>query len=478
MRTVVQGAGGFLAPMSRRVGGLPGPPGRATPVALLLLVAVATGQAAAQVDTIPGTVRHLGVVYESYVPTLAIGSFTGRFGGLTVAPRVEAVIARDLRYSDRFEMMDSIPLAPAGAAVDYGLWDQFGADWLLTGQVEGLANRFVLVLELHDVVFSEVRERARFQLPRPEAEDFRMAIHAISDDVVRWITGEPGMAASRICFSMESASGAQELYVVDSDGENLRRLTNLNSLTMSCSWSPDGARMAFLSFASGDPAIHEMDVATGQARVLDLDRGGQPMTPVYHPNGEEIIFSLADGAESGLFAYRVREDCCLWRLTGGRWNDLSPSFSPEGDRLAFNSNRLGVAIPQIYVMPAEAGGRPDLVSPYLFGQGGYYTSPDWAPAGDRVAFHGRYRRGSYHILIADVAARGQRLLQLTYEGNNEDPSWAPDGRHLVFVGERDWGFGLFVVDTVSGRIRPVLTGVRPRVPDWSPSLASSPSRDR
>ena len=71
-----------------------------------------------------------------------------------------------------------------------------------------------------------------------------------------------------------------------------------------------------------------------------------------------------------------------------------------------------------------------------------------------------------------MEAQGQRLLQLTYEGNNEDPSWAPDGRHLAFVGERDWGFGLFVVDTVTGRIRPVLTGVRPRVPDWSPSLSS------
>ena len=454
---------------------VPTPRGRCLGASAFLLaipLAFAAGPVAAQVDTIPGTVRHLGVVYESYVPTLAISRFTGRFGGLSMAPRVEAIVSRDLRYSDRFEMMDSIPFAPSGAAVDYGLWDQFGADWLVTGQVEGLGNRFVLVLELHDVVFSEVRERARFSLPGADADDFRMAIHEISDDVVRWITGEPGMAASRICFSMESASGSQELYVVDSDGENLRRLTGYDSLTMSCSWSPDGSRLAFLSFATGDPAIHEMELGTRETRVLEFDRTGQPMTPVYHPNGEEIIFALADGAESGLFSYRVRENCCLWRMTGGRWNDLSPTFSPDGGRLAFNSNRLGVAIPQIYVMPAEAGGRPDLVSPYQYGQGGYYTSPDWAPEGDRVAFHGRYRRGSYHILIADVEARGQRLLQLTHEGNNEDPSWAPDGRHLAFVGERDWGFGLFVVDTVTGRIRPVLTGVRPRVPDWSPNLAS------
>ena len=444
---------------------------------LALLLAMAPGRVAAQVDTIPGTVRHLGIVYESYQPTLAVSPFSGRFGGMTMAPQVEAVLARDLRYSDRFEMMDSIPFAPYGAGVDYGLWDQFGADWLLTGQVEGLGNRFVLVLELHDVVFGELKERARVSLPRPDADDFRMAVHEISDEVVRWITGEPGMAASRILFSMESASGAQELYVVDSDGENWRRITNHNSLNMSPSWSPDGSRIVFLSFASGEPAIHELELATGEEKILELNRTGQPMTPVYHPNGEEVFFALADGAESGIFSYRISESCCLWRLTGGRWNDLSPTFAPDGRRLAFNSNRLGVAIPQIYVMPAESGETPELVSPYLYGQGGYYTSPDWAPSGNRVAFHGRYRRGSYHILIADVAARGQRLLQLTYEGNNEDPSWAPDNRHLVFVGERDWGFGLFVVDTVTGRIRPVLTGVRPRVPDWSPNLAASGTRE-
>ena len=91
--------------------------------------------------------------------------------------------------------------------------------------------------------------------------------------------------------------------------------------------------------------------------------------------------------------------------------------------------------------------------------GGYYTSPDWAPVGDHVAFHGRVgRRGRYNILVADVSDRGRRLRQLTWEGNNEDPSWAPDGRHLVFVGSRDWGTGLMVVDTATGTYRMLLRG--------------------
>jgi TolB protein len=110
----------------------------------------------------------------------------------------------------------------------------------------------------------------------------------------------------------------------------------------------------------------------------------------------------------------------------------------------------------------------------VYGTSGYYTSPDWSPTENRVAFHGRIERyGRYQILVAEVEARGARVLQLTADGNNEDPSWAPDGRHLVFAGERSYGFGLFVVDAASGKIRALATGINPRNPDWSPSLGSS-----
>jgi TolB protein len=121
------------------------------------------------------------------------------------------------------------------------------------------------------------------------------------------------------------------------------------------------------------------------------------------------------------------------------------------------------------VMPA-GGGQAETLSPYEYGSRGYYTSPDWSPDGNLVAFHGRVRRGTYHILVADMKTDGRRLQQLTWEGNNEDPSWAPDGRHLVFAGERRWGFGLFVVDVATGRLRPLLSGQRVGLPDWSPAL--------
>ena len=424
-------------------------------------------------DTFPGV--RLGLIYEtSYQPVLAVKPFSSRFGGGGVEVQAEAIIARDLRYSDRFEMLDSLPASLVGEGIDYTLWDQLGATWLVSGQVEGLGEGYVLVLDLHNVVYAELREQARFFLPDPASENFRMAVHLVSDQIVEWIFEEPGMAATRIAFSRALGDGVQELYLVDSDGENMRRLTNNGTLSKSPAWHPSGEKLAYAQSVDWEPhKIFELDLRTGQERILDPGREGQQGTPAYHPNGRELAFGLMGYNRTGLFSYDVERNCCLTHIQGGRWEDLSPSFSPDGSRIAFNSNRLGTAIPQVYVV-SSGGGQADLISPYVPGSPGYYTSPDWSPTGDWVAFHGRIDRyGRYQILVAEVGIRTARVLKLTAEGNNEDPSWAPDGRHLVFSGERSYGFGLFVVDAATGRIRPLVSNIRPNAPEWSPSLAAS-----
>jgi TolB protein len=424
-------------------------------------------------DSIPGVT--LGLVYETaYSPALAMKPFSGRFGGAGIAPQVEAIIGRDLRNADRFQVMDSLPAALLGEGIDYTLWDRLGAVWLVSGQVEGAGDGYVLVLQLHDVVYGEVTQRGRFRIPDPESQDFRMAVHRASDEVVRWATGDPGMAASRIAFNMVTQDGNKEIFVIDSDGENLTRVTRNDALSLSPAWHPSGTRMAYSSEKEGGNwRIYELDLETGRERMLPPAREGDHITPGYHPDGRTLAFSVSAGTRSGLFTYDMERECCLTHISGGRYYDLSPAYSPDGGRMAFNTNRFGDAVPQVMTMGGQ-GGEAQLLSPYEYNRRGYYSAPDWSPTNDLVAFHGAIRRGTYHILVADLADQGRRLRQLTWEGNNEDPSWAPDGRHLVFVGERRWGFGLFVVDVATGRLRALVSGRRVGVPAWSPALSGSP----
>ncbi len=429
----------------------------------ILLPTAVEGQ---QTEELPGV--QLGLVYENaYVPVLAIQPFTGRFGGEGTASRVEAIMGRDLRNSDRFEILDSLPNSLIGSdGVNYQLWDRLNATWVVSGSVEGGGSGYVLVLQLHDVLYGTLKQEASFPIPNPESDGFRMAVHRASDAIVEWVFNEPGMAASRITFSMTRNDGYKEAYIVDSDGENLRRVTEHASIVNSPVFSPDGSRIAYVTDDADGLRVYVKELNTGETTRIEALRDGNYMTPAWSPDGRTLAFAVHGGARSGIFTWDAERKCCLTNLTESRFDDISPTFSSDGRMLAFNSNRLGTTIPQIYVMPS-AGGTPELLSPYQFRQGGYYSAPDWSPFGDNVAFHGRVgNTGRYHILVARMG-EARRLLRLTFEGNNEAPSWAPDGRHLVFRGERNWGKGLFIVDSASGEVRPILTGVDIDDPDWS-----------
>jgi Tol biopolymer transport system component len=253
-------------------------------LALLVAGALPAAAAAQQRDTVPGV--ELGIVYQSVArPALAVKPF-GDAGGSARGGAVEAIVARDLRFSNRFTVMDSLPVSVVGApGVDYTLFDNLGAVWLLTGSVEaGSGGGSTLVLQLHDVVYRQLKETGRFPLPAANDPDFRMAVHRASDEVVRWATGEAGVAATRITFSM-SRDEATELWVVDSDGENLRRLTSHGQIVLSPAWFPDGSRIAFSlqNLQTGETRIRELNLRSGREWIMEPGRGGQHMTPPTPP---------------------------------------------------------------------------------------------------------------------------------------------------------------------------------------------------
>lgn len=376
---------------------------------------------------------------------------------------VRGIIRRDLDFSDRFRVRDGTTPVRPGEAVEGGRFAEGGADWVLAGEVQPRAGGLSLRLALHDVRYGQVKGDRTFALPRPQDAEFRMAVHAAADEVVRWATGEPGMAASRIAF-VRQGRGTKEIYLVDSDGENLQRVTSDGSIALSPAWSPDGRQLAYTSFRDGAPVLYERDLSSGRDRVISRTDGIN-ITPAYSPDGRTLAFARTMGGSTELVRFDLQRGCCPEPLTQSRRSDdLSPSWSPDGRRLAFVSNRLGQ--PHVYVL--TPGGEPRLLTEFRYGQAGYNTSPDWSPRGPEIAFHSRVS-GSHQIAIVN-ADRGGAPRVLTSGGRNEDPSWAPDGRHLVFASSgRD--AGLYVVDTVSGRTRPLVRGHLDGLPDWSPGLA-------
>jgi TolB protein len=423
--------------------------------ALLAALALALPAAARAQDT---TGVRLGLVYQTteYKP----GFVVLPFGADAAATQLRDVVRRDLDFSDRFEVKDADPGTRPGDPVNAALWKQRGADLVLSGTVRPRPGGVTADLALTDVVYNQVRGSRSFDLPAPGTRAFRLAAHAVSDAVVRWATGQPGFAASRIAYTV-AGRGSKEIWLVDSDGEGATRLTTDGSIALSPAWSPDGGRIAYTSFRRAGPFLYERDLATGADRLVS-DRAGLNITPSYAPDGQTIAFATTVGTETEVATWAPGRGL-QQQTRGGRYASFSPSWSPDGRRFAFVSDRLGE--PQIYVM--SPGGSASLVSDYVYGRKGYSASPDWSPTGGEIAYHTRVN-GSFQIVSTKVDGGGTRLL--TDRGRNEDPSWAPDGRHVVFASDRDGG-GLFVLDTVTGRTRTLVRGGGLGLPAWSPVLS-------
>jgi TolB protein len=378
--------------------------------ALLALLALSGGgsQALAQEDE---GVR-LGITYRpGYVPALAITDIDAEAPFAAVAAAIDSVIARDLDYSDRFEILPVPDSLRIGSAVNYGLWNQLGAVWLVEGTL-----------------------------------------------TVKWATGEPGMAASRIAFSRRATDGTWDIYVVDSDGQGVRRATRRNALVFSPAFSPDGGHIAFqYQSNSGDESgIYDLELEAGRTSAV-TSGSLMHLTPAFTPDGSRIFF--ARYASGGTEIFEVdRSGGSPRALTSTAVGDaLGPTIAPDGRRFAFTGSAVGA--------------RPRLISRFVRGADSYATSPDWNPLDDRIVYQSRVQ-GQFQIVV--VNADGSEMRLLTSEGRNEDPSWAPDGRHIVFSSDRGGYHGLWVLDTVTGRARNLLRNNEDQLPDWSNALGPGP----
>ena len=185
------------------------------------------------------------------------------------------------------------------------------------------------------------------------------------------------------------------------------------------------------------------------------------MTPAWSPDGSALALAISEGSREDLHEY----DPASGRFQLIARSAIEPSYSPDGRRIVFSSDRLGTS--QIWISPQE-GGNPVLVSPWASQDRHSYHAPDWSPDGVMIAFHGG-RSLAYQILVADPD-HGRTSRQITWEGWSEAPSWAPDARHLVVHGSREGREGLYVIDSATGQTRLLVEGSAVRTPDWSPDF--------
>ena len=266
----------------------------------------------------------------------------------------------------------------------------------------------------------------------PTDAQVRKFAHQFADEIISKLSGGlPGVASTQIAF-VSSRTGTKEIWVMDYDGANQRPLTSLKSISLTPRWSPDSSRIAFTCFAPANgvvsPQICMYSVDSGKTISFPRFRGTNS-SPAWSPDGSQLVFSSSMPGTPEIYVTDSNGSHPK-RLTFSNAASTSPAWNPKtGQSIAFVSDRGGV--PKLYLMNADGTSIQELDLP----DKGYLIDPSWSPNGSLLAFSWRRPTGNYDIYIMDPATL--KIIEITRDaGRNERPSWAPDGRHIVFESTR------------------------------------------
>lgn len=347
--------------------------------------------------------------------------------------KLRNVLRADLLFSRYFDLVERGPAADVKDPKErLEFWKRRGAVFLLEGTAGRKDGQVTLTARLIDLGSGETMLSRHY---RQSGDYWRAVAHRASDDVVRQLTGRPGIAQSRIAF-VNDQTGAKELYLIDYDGARLKRLTMNKSILLLPRWTPDGSGIVFTSYMNGNPDLFHYDLGRGRVKPLS-ERQGLNLAGGFSPDGARLAATISRGKNPNIFLIDMKTGKAKRAATRGGV-ESSPTFSPDGKHIAFVSDRAGN--PQIYTMELATGHTRKLT------RMNWCDSPAWSPTGEWIALAGRANpRDSFDIFLVDVA--GTRIMQLTHgEGSNENPAWSPDGRFLAFTTTRDKKRRLYVMD--------------------------------
>ncbi len=427
-------------------------------LALFLAVPGGPARAALEIDITKGNIDPLPVAVTDFhggAPELAS---TGR--------NIAEVITANLERSGLFRPLDPQSFIQKPGDLQAQLprfieWRPIGAQALVTGRVVAESDgRLKVEFRLWDVL-SEVQMTGLAYFTTPG--NWRRIAHIISDEIYKRLTGEEGYFDTRIVYVAEDGPAkarTKRLAIMDQDGANHRFLTDGSYLVLTPRFSPRRQEITYLSYFNRVPRVFLYNIDTGNQEVLG-DFPGMTYAPRFSPDGNKVLMSLARDGNSDVFVMDLRTRS-VQQLTRHPSIDTSPSMSPDSSRIVFNSDRGGSQ--QLYVMDADGSD----VKRISFGKGRYAT-PNWSPRGDLIAFT-KILGNRFHIGVMRPDGSGERLLTESFL--DEGPTWAPNGRVLMFFrqdpGRTTDRVKLWSIDLTGYNERGVQTPIDASDPAWSP----------
>ncbi len=426
---------------------------RPATVRLLLLCGLLATLNAVPAGATDFTIEHTSSAFiKTDLEVNPLDVLSGGEASVLASDQLHEIISNDLIYSGLFRI-------EAGE----GQGDTLNFEYTVEGTVEGPLRDAGQTGETAPTTISlnlltwPGRQLLLNKRYRPLPSQMRSTGHHFANEVIYALTGEPGIAMTRVVFSRSTGDGS-DLYAVDYDGEGLLRLTANRELNLCPSWSPDGSEIAFTSYRNHQQGLFILDTSNGKVRAVTAQEGLN-FGADWHPDGKELLVSMSRGGNPEI--YRISPTGkIIKRLTVAKSIEISPSWAPGGRDLVFTSDRTGT--PQLYIIDSDGAGRRRLTF-----EGRYNDSAVWSPGGDKIAY--ATREGNItQIVVMKSTGEDRRVVTDSRWRNCEDPSWAPDGRHLVFASDRSGVFKLYVYDDEEGTFRQLTFGDDPDIsPAWS-----------
>ncbi len=430
----------------------------------LLIFLLSNQSLALEVTLTQGSVKPTPIAITNFYSDNSSEEKTGK--------NISEVISNNLERSGLFISLDNKAFIQDNKSLAdkprFEDWKIIKAQHLVSGKIKKINNKISVEFRLYDVFQQKQLVGKKYET---NEKNWRRVAHIISDSIFQNITGEGGYFDTRIVYVAETGpkeNKQKRLAIMDQDQSNHRFLTDGSYLVLTPRFSPNSQKITYMSYINrNNPRVYILDIETGKQEIVG-EFPGMTFAPRFSPDGNQIVMSYTDPEIGNSEIYLLNLDTRISeRLTNNSSIDVSASFSPDGSRIVFNSDRSGRR--HLYVLDLKE----KKVRRISREAGSYYT-PVWSPRGDMVAFT-KQQGGQFYIGVMEIDGSNERMIAKSF--HVEGPTWAPNGRFLMYFKEErtaEDGSGgdssLYSIDLTGFNERKVITPLGGSDPAWSPLM--------